>query len=1079
MHNNNIKIRNLSLSGASLVTMCLYMTMVTSVSSALAQSTQNNDSVEPSVEEILVTGSRIKRDAFSSTTPVQVLDASDNIKIGVTSVTEMLQRSTVSSGQQIDGSINTGSGSGTSTFPSGGVGSSNISLRGLGEERTLIMVNSKRFGVAGVRGAPSQPDLSLIPIGMVESIDVLTGGQSTIYGADAVAGVVNMRLKRDFDGIEISGAANLPEAGGGEQFRTSLVAGGVGEKWNFTVGFEYFKRERLTAANRDFSYCTKLIEVAEDGERFSTCRATPDNIVTLRGGVLPQLPPGAPLAASPTGTISAVDATRPRYIPGLSAADSDIGIANWGTAFNLPNTPPGLFPIPGPRESRAIFRGFFTEFWSIQEESRRADLVQGEERFSIVSNGNYKFNDKNDTSIYFETYYFNRQNNVRDGLAQFSFEIPSGIQQEDQNGNIVVDSDGKPVLVQNPLTPFPFAPQLGAAASAELIVTLDDVPTDFDVELEQVRIVGGVQGDIPITFFPGKEKWTYDGFFSYDRGVGFQSQPVLFEPNLILATQTVRLDKDGNVVCGIKFNQNQAGFLTPNTCVPLRAFEKSIFEDGEGRFSSDEEREFLVANRTNRTVTEQFNSGLVLTGDVVKVPGGGEIGAAIGGEWRLDRIRSFNDFTGVQGLVGASDPSQEGDTVGERWIYDLFAEVSVPIVVGRKFAELLQFDGSVRFTEEENFGTKTTWRAGGLYRPFPYLTFTASRNTSFRAPNLREQFLADQRGTISQGVDPCTITNFERFPEGPEKVILAGNCALSGADVTIVGFRGLSSIEVQIGGADNLKPETSDSTTISVQFSQPWFNNFDFSLAATYWDIDVRNTVRELDAPTIINRCFLDSPGLTSPFCTLVERDQLADPADNLIRFVNASFVNVGQETADGIDFNGRLSFIAGDIDDSPVNIDFSVGATHLIEQKRKIFPDSPEIDNAGRIGNPEWAWNSTFSTRWDRFQFLWQARFIGQTQFDDDVVDPELANPFSARATFNTTKLLRADATADRRLYNDVSLSAEFSDFLVTFGIKNLTDQDPPLINASNGPNRNNAVTSSGFDLLGRTFFTNAKYKF
>jgi len=1054
--------------------------VVSAQQSATSDALQGEEEGRLEIEEISVTGTRIKRDAFTSTSPVQVLDAEQSVRIGVTSISEMLQRSTVTVGQQIDSSFVPGSGSGAQTFPGSGLGSSNINLRGLGPERVLVMVNDKRLGLAGVRGAPVQPDLSLIPLGMVQTIDVLTGGQSTIYGADAVAGVVNVKLRDDFSGIEVFGSSNLPEAGGGEQFRSSFVTGHNWESGNFIIGFEYFKRERLRAEQRDFSDCIKRIEVAEDGERFSTCRATPDNIVTLRGGIIPQLPPGAPLEASPTGTISPADATRPRFIPGLSAADSDIGIENFGSAFNLPQTGEGLLPIPGPGAPFAVFRGFFADFWNTQDEARAADMVFNEERFSVVSSGGVELPTDGRHRLYYEAYYFNRQNNIRDTNEQLVFEIPSGIRQEDENGNIITDDNNNPILVDNPLNPFPFAPELGAATSAEFIVTLDDLPREFDVEVEQFRGVIGFEGDLPNTWLEDRN-WTYNGFFSYDRGIGFQAEPFLFEPNLILATQTVRVDSEGNLKCGNELPANSGGNLTPNECVPLRAAAESIFTGGtEGRFSSQAERDFLLGDRLNRTVVEQFNSNLVLTGDVVDIPWGGTVGMAFGGEWRLDRINSTNDFVGVRGLLASSNPTQEGNTIGSRYIYDIFGEVSVPILVNQPFADLLQFDGAVRFTEEENFGSEVIWRAGGVYRPVSYLTFTASRNTSFRAPNLREQFLANQGGTISQGQDPCVESNFAAFPPGPAKDILAQNCALDGADVTQVGIRGLSSIEVNIGGAgDRLNAETSDSTTLSVQFSQPWFDNFDLDLAVTYWNIDITNTVRELDPSTIINRCFFDSVGLNSPFCELVERADSPDPANDLITFVDASFVNIGQESANGVDFNARSAFRAGSAYGEPIDVVFSASATHLVEQTRKIFPDSPEIDNAGRIGNPEWTFTTATVLDWGRFSLQWETRFIGQTAFDDDVVDPAAQNAFQPSTIFATNKLVRLDPVADRRLYNDLSFSGAFSTLRVTVGVQNLTDQDPPLIDASAGPNRNNAVTSSGFDLFGRTFFANATVSF
>ncbi|MGD8327483.1 MAG: TonB-dependent receptor plug domain-containing protein, partial [Sphingomonadales bacterium] len=214
---------------------------------------QLGEQEEEVVEQIVITGSRIKRDAFSSSTPLQVLDAEEASRLGVTTVSELLQRSTTSSGKQIDFSINTNAGNTNATEapPSGGIGSSNIDLRGLGPERTLVLVNGRRFGLAGARGAPAQPDINLLPLGLVENIDILTGGLSTIYGADAVAGVVNVKLKSDFDGIDISGGVRLPEAGGGEVYRTSLVAGVSNDRGNITLGFDYYTRERASAGSRD------------------------------------------------------------------------------------------------------------------------------------------------------------------------------------------------------------------------------------------------------------------------------------------------------------------------------------------------------------------------------------------------------------------------------------------------------------------------------------------------------------------------------------------------------------------------------------------------------------------------------------------------------------------------------------------------------------------------------------------------------------------------------------------------------------------------------------------------------------
>ncbi|GGO16711.1 TonB-dependent receptor [Iodidimonas muriae] len=1033
-----------------------------------AQEADGDENIGGEVEQIVVTGSRIRRDAFSANTPTQVLDAGENRKLGVSSLSEMLQRSTTASGQQIDGTFNSNAGNSNATEapPDGGIGSSNIDLRGLGAERTLILVNGRRLGVAGARGAPAQPDIGLIPLGMVETADVLTGGYSTIYGADAVAGVVNVRLKSDFEGLEVFGNVELPEAGGGELYQTSLVGGVASDRGNITFGFEYRKQERASTGSRDFSSCLRSIEVSENGDRFDPCRSGFfDNVVVISDDFVPGFEPGAPFPGTGPDGLTFTDALFFFYTPG----QSDTGVPNFSTGFNLPaagDPQVGAFPGEDP-DAGSVFP--FLDFFNDQDERRAADLIRPAETFSFVTNGHFNMDWGNNEELYYESYYFNRKNNVIASKEQIFPDIAGMIPQEDANGNIIVDADGAPILVDNPLNPFP--------VSVAPIITLDDNPQDFNVNVEQVRFVGGLRGDIGAGWFKEKN-WSYDMFFSYDRGTGHQSQSILFEPNLILATQTLRMNADGEVICGVPLTNNQNGLLTPNECVPVNFFAPSIFEDGEGRFSSDAERDFLVGLRTNRTVTKQYNASAFFTGDLFDIPGGDTVGTAVGFEWRKDTINSQNDISGVQGLNVAENPLQEGITQGQRWIYDIYGEFTAPLMRGKSFVELLQLDGSVRYTEEQNFGSEVTWRIMGTYRPVDYLTFIGSRSTSFRAPNLREQFLADQGQGVSGALDPCraqAITQLD--PTDPQTQLLINNCELSGADTTQLGNAGVVTIPVNVGGSDDLIAETSTSVTGTVQFTQPWFNSFDWDLAATYYDIEIKNTVSELDAGVIIARCFNDDPNLASPFCDRVTRADTGNRANNALTLVDASFINVGLETVTGIDIESRFHKNFDDVMGQSLDLTWSVGANRLIEQNRLTFTRDDLVDNAGRIGNPKWQFNSTVSLLWDRYQLLWQARYIGQTEFDEDIQNPEEAP--SDNTDFVGSVLTFDDAVADRRLYNDLSLSADFDLFALTFGVSNITDQDPPLIDSSEGPNRNNAVTSSGFDLFGRTFFMNATMRF
>ena len=132
--------------------------------------------LEEEVERITITGSRLKKAEFSDAAPIHVITGEDALKSGVRTVAELLQNTSMVNGKQFDSSFNSNSGNSNASEPppTGGVGSSNIGLRGLGPERTLILINGRRLGSSGVRGAPSQPDLSLIPVNMVDRVEVIT-----------------------------------------------------------------------------------------------------------------------------------------------------------------------------------------------------------------------------------------------------------------------------------------------------------------------------------------------------------------------------------------------------------------------------------------------------------------------------------------------------------------------------------------------------------------------------------------------------------------------------------------------------------------------------------------------------------------------------------------------------------------------------------------------------------------------------------------------------------------------------------------------------------------------------------------
>ena len=1009
-----------------------------------AQAQQNTDDEEDVTEEIVVTGSRIKRDAFTSPSPIQVLDVDAGRKIGVSSISDLLQRATVSNGEQIDASINTAATNfnATEAPPTGGVGSTSINLRGLGPERTLVLLNGRRLGSTGVRGAPAQPDIAMIPFAMVERAEVLTEGVSAVYGADAVSGVVNVILREEFDGFEVILNGESPQDPGGEIAQVSMIAGVTSDRGSFQFAAEAYSRSRVVTRDRDFARCFRDIDVRVDGSIESICRSGFFDNNGFRS-----------------------DFSLAFYTPG----QSNIGVPNWSDGSALPWNPSNaLVADPGPSGGRFPYIDFYND----QDERRNSDLVGELKRFSVVSTGKFSLDWWSNEEIFFETMYMNNQVFSVAGTEQIYPDLLGQIPQEDANGNIIVDGTGAPILVDNPLNPFPddFTP----------IITLDSIPQHRDVEREQSRFVLGLRGDL------GDSSWNYEGFFSYDRGIGFQAQPILLEPHFELSIHNIRMNAAGEVVCGISGNNSSIGFgfITAEQCVPWDFNREELFTGGptgEGVFT-EEEANFLVGNRTNRTVVEQEMWGVFATGDLFEL-NGRTVGAAIGAEFRKDTISSQNDIVGVLGLNAAENPLQEGETIGSRDLFEIFGEFNIPIL------DNLDFDGAVRFTDEENFGQETTWRARAAWRPTEYLTVSATHGTSFRAPNLREQFLADQFAGIGGNNDPCIAANVTQLinnssDSDPQTVLVINNCIAAGIeftdadgngfpDTTPLGSTGVTTIPIATGGNNTLEAETSETDTFTLKFAQPWSDAYELDIAVSYFDITIEDTVAEPGADFIINGCYADPafPNQTSPFCNLLTRVGTGVNAQaNFINFVDVSFINIGEETARGIDLNTRLSFdfFAG------IDLTWATITTKLIEREIETFEPSDRDDNVGEIGFAEYKFTSTLGLTKGDWSFLMQNRFIDDGQQDNtDVLTPG-AGRFSADGIGS-----RDVDFIDSVWYTDMSVTYSQDTWGATAGISNAFDEEPPLIHSFEGPNRNNAVSASGYDFFGRTWFLNVTASF
>lgn len=1038
------------------------MMTLTPVVVAQDEATASDDEI---IDEITVTGSRVRRDTFSSAAPIQVLDKGAARGLGTTSIADMLQRTTMATGQQIEGSLNTGSGASNAgeSAPEGGVGSANIGLRGLGAARTLVMLNGKRLGASGARGAPSQPDLNMIPFNMVKQIEVITEGASSVYGADAVAGVVNLILRDDFEGFEATAEISGTEHGGGFNKQFSFITGASNEKSRFVLSAEYQKRSRISVGQR--RDCMEEMSRRESGETFSQCSSGffDNAALDITGDNL-----------SPTGDAWIW------YTPGLSDIPDGSGgfVPNWSSALNLAvPTDPNVDITSANQRNRYRFDPTYHD----QLERLNADLVQPITRFSVVSMGSYSpdwFGGNEE--VYYEAYFLNRHQTSTAASEQLFPTVVGQIRQEDANGNIIVDGTGTPVLADNPFNPF--------GHNITPVITIDDHTQVRDVELNHFRFVGGFRGDF--TGSLGDKNWSYDMSVSYDRGAGYQSQQVINETSLILTTETLRLDSDGNLVCGVNV-ANDIGFISGQECVPINFLAPSVFastDTSSGTLTTDEERAFLFATRTNRTVVEQALVSAFVTGDLMELPAG-SVGVALGLEYRKDTINSTVDTLGGSGNIAAESPFAEGATIGSREVKDVYGEIVIPLISGKEFAESLVAEGAIRYTDETNFGSKITTRARLSYSPNDWVTISGSYGTSFRAANLRESFVASQFSGISGGSDPCSVPGDATsgglyLPSGENRPqVVLDNCILQGADPFVLGLSGSTTISTVTGGnAQGLNPETSRSWVGKIQMSPPISDSVDLDLSVGFFDIKIKDTIRSINGATILNRCFNDEPGLASPFCSRVARDAGRPDILNFASLVDTSFLNLGGVRSQGFDLNTRIRTSFDDVFGQEMNVTWTTNVTFQTKLEEQIFIEDPADDLLGDFGNPKTSLSSTLSFAFDALQVNFQSRYFTGTeaslaakQQNQDTCD----TPSAASTTYAGQPQLTDICTAGAAFYQDMSMTYSAETFTVSAGVTNVFDKNPPLVSLGAGSNRANRVTSSGYDQFGRSFFLNVTKRF
>lgn len=792
--------------------------------------------------EVVVTGSRLRNSEFTSADPIQVITSEESNLRGFIDTAQIIQNATTAgNGTQINNNF-------TGFVVNGGPGVNTVGLRGLNPDRTLVLLNGKRLGPAGTQGAISSVDLNTIPSTIIDRIEIIKDGSSSVYGSDAVAGIINIITKQNKDGGDITVYGSRPIDSGG---KIGDIAGDYGKTFGrgyVNGSFDIYRQDALHYYDRSYLSCTQdeafsqadgsSLDLKKPGTNATKCQ-------NILGGLALDDQTGARYIITP-GTIGNGVAGSPARYSGLTRVNCTI--YNTGLCTR---TAGATIDVNATRLNRAL------QPTEDNPAYLRSDAISPVRRYTATASAGYDLVPKYAT-VYGD-FLYNKRQSQQGGYRQ-----------------IFPDLDGA-----NPTSPI--------AITGDLNEPVVLTPFGTKQEVDYYRGLVGVKGALPD--LGTLKNFRYDISMQFSRSDGSYSTDFIYLDRLSAVS--------GPTACDVNFVNPYLGGksmaqLEPGVaCQPVnwaRATSADQFTPSE--------KSFLTGTDTGRTTYEQSYVEGDFNGDLFQLPAGAVSGDA-GFHLRRDRI---NDVPGQATLQGNSyGLSGSGITRGGQNVYEGFGEIGVPILRDVPLFKRLTFDVSGRYSSYSLSGEAKTYKAKVDWQVTSWLAFKYDQGTSFRAPALYELFLANQTGFVGQlGIDPC-IDYTSKNPT------IAKNCASQGIPVDYAG-NGPTALITSGGGGRSLQPETSFSKTVGVVF-QPRLFGFDFNAEVDYFQNNISNTITQFGAGNIVTQCYQQANFPSNGYCGLFTRDlNPASPTYLSITQVQNNYLNVGRLNNRGIDLTIRSS---------------------------------------------------------------------------------------------------------------------------------------------------------------------------
>jgi outer membrane receptor protein involved in Fe transport len=996
-----------------------------------------NASGEPSSNEgaIVVTGSRVRRSNFNTPSPVDIITRDDRVLAGSRSTGDIQQSASVTSGtSQINGSF-------LGFVSEGGPAADTVGLRGLSSSRTLVLLNGRRLAPAGVGPQLISADLNVLPTSMVQRIEVLREGASSVYGSDAIAGVVNVITDTKLNGIVLDAYTDQPvqHGGGGRTYRTSLSAGHVFERGHITASVEFRQRTGMRVGDREKFSCPRDLFFKVGKEVGSIDPAT---------GQLSCFPYAL---STGTGTASGYGVAAGFIVPS-SRITYDNGDINTLRAVN------GLTRVsPSPVQLKD-------------------HVISPVTTYTAYVPGGYELGALGDAEVYGEA-LFTRRKSHQDATYQLN------IDQSQLSPNIEIYGGsyaGTPLSVYGYPT-SPFFPNSAANANYVLFTPfiIPDKPYHSEQRVDFFRANGGLRGNLPVG------DWRYDANVQVSRTKSRQAITLITAPNLSNALQTVLAPAGTPAELTVRALPGQAGagnvytcasnvangaFVSGSTCAPLNMYDPNIMIGGH---LPDAVYNYLFDDQVGHTAFRQTTFSLNLDGSLITLPAG-DVRAAIGLEHRSDFINDVPPEAAQNGTL--YNYSSAGITRGSDKVNEVYGELNIPLIREKPFFYALELDGSLRYTHYRSYGSDVTYHLNAQWAPAEFLRFRGNYGTSFRAPNLYEQYVADQTGFYGASADPCSGFGQQDPSTNVYKNCLATLTPILGAGA--VNYIATAGPEVTTqGGAGNLKAEHSKSYGFGGVLTLPR-TIADLSLAVDYFHVRVKDEVAVLGT-LILSRCYEADDFPNNRYCDLIgPRRPASDPQKGTLASFNNPYLNVSAQAVSGIDFD--LRYATGLFDGRFVA---QAKATRMIHQYYKLFADEEATDYNGTLGVQGFGagpkWTGTLDLRYttpDDVTFRWGVTYVGP-QDSTDLVGPGVA-PLGLGP-------VDTDLHAEHYWEHGASIQWRWKNVgQFTIGVNNLFNAHPPVISsfptsAGQYTRIGNYFNSSNYDLIGRSVFFNVTRQF